>query len=250
MIRSLTFALLGMSAILIAIWARPDTTNAQNLPLPQSGEPVLVELFTSQGCSSCPPADRLAAELADNPRLVIISRPVDYWDRLGWRDTLATPENTALQRAYARRGLTGYNGVYTPQNVVNGRRGDVGSNRGALIMQVRAETGKHRAAIRINRVDGQGFAIGLAGETPRRAELVLAGVASSPSVAIGRGENRGREITYTNVLRGERRIASWSGGSASHAVRPSDLTIAGADRYALILRLPAGGEVLAARWLD
>src|SRR3982750_148877 len=87
---------------------------------PQAGaEPrAVVELFTSQGCSSCPPADKLMGELIHDPLLVAFSLPVDYWDSLGWKDTWADPRNSERQRAYAR--VRGDRGVYTPQIVING----------------------------------------------------------------------------------------------------------------------------------
>ncbi len=227
---------------------RPSEARADNGVL--GDEPVLLELFTSQGCSSCPPADRLAAKLATNPDLVMISRPVDYWDRLGWKDTFASPENTALQRSYARRGLGGYNGVYTPQTVVNGVWGEVGSNERAIRRFANEAAKTNRAAIRVRDLNDGGYGIGLAGSATNDSELVLFGVSSRETVAIGRGENRGRRITYTNVLIGEKRIAQWDGGSASHRLGAEGLRMKGADRYALVLRESRGGRVLAARWLN
>ncbi|MEL7189506.1 MAG: DUF1223 domain-containing protein [Pseudomonadota bacterium] len=213
-----------------------------------SSEPVLIELFTSQGCSSCPPADRLAAKLSRDPSLVVISRPVDYWDRLGWKDTFAKPSNTALQRDYARRGLAGYNGVYTPQSVMAGQLGEVGSKEAAIHNYAKRAASKNRAVIRL-KAAGDDFAIGLSGQTSRPAELMLIGVASQADVAIGRGENGGRTVTYTNVLIDEQKIGSWTGGTDSLALRASQMRIKGADRYALVLREPSGGPVLAARWV-
>lgn len=248
--KTLLAVLFALIAVTIATLFLPKPGSAQAGSLPTSGEPVLVELFTSQGCSSCPPADRLVASLTDESNLVILSRPVDYWDRLGWKDTFARAENSALQRAYARRGLGGYNGVYTPQTVVNGSLGEVGSDRPALFGQIRVVAQSISAAIRVNRVTGRGYAIGVAGETDDRAELMLVGVKKNGNVNIGRGENRGREITYSNIVIDERRLANWSGGSASHVIMSDDLSIAGADRYALILRVPGGGRVLAAQWLN
>lgn len=218
---------------------------------PPSAEPVLIELFTSQGCSSCPPADRLAQRMAGEADLVIISRPVDYWDRLGWKDTLASPENTALQRAYALRGLGGYNGVYTPQTVVDGAFGEVGSDERALRAQIRAARALERPAkLHVIKVEGEGYAVGLAGSTKRPAQLVLTGVATARDIAIRRGENRGRTVRYTNAVVGRQTLTTWTGGRDSVAIPLDALTIAGADRYAIILREPAGGRVLAARWLE
>lgn len=232
----------------LALLVLPKPEPAHSQPLPANGEPVLIELFTSQGCSSCPPADRLAARMANESRLVIITRPVDYWDRLGWKDTLASPQNTALQRAYAKRGLSGYNGVYTPQTVVNGRFGEVGSDESALRRQVRGAAITSNAVIRIHRANGK-LGVGLGGATTKRAELMLVAVAKRRSVQIGRGENGGRTIAYTNVVLSERRIATWNGGKASHLIASGQMKVQDADRYALVLRVPGGGEVLAARWL-
>jgi hypothetical protein len=215
-----------------------------------SGEPVLIELFTSQGCSSCPPADRLAAKLASESGVLVISRPVTYWDRLGWKDSLARPQNTALQQAYAARGLGGYNGVYTPQSVAAGAFGQVGSDEPSVRAMIRSAAAKQQARIAVVDEGKDGFAITLSGKAPRQAELMLVGVARQRTVKIGSGENGGRSLTYTNVVRGERAVAQWKGGLSKRKLPRSSLQIAGADRYALILRLPDGGPVLAARWLD
>jgi len=224
--------------------ARPSKVSAPD-------SPVLIELFTSQGCSSCPPADKLAQRLNREENLVVISRPVDYWDRLGWKDTLASPENTALQRTNARRGLSGYNGVYTPQMVVSGVFGEVGSSEAAIRAQIREATrNAARVEMRVEPVEGRGFAIVLAGRREREAELVLMGVSSREDIVIGRGENRGRTIRYTNALIGEKALVRWSGGKRTVSVNKDQLKMAGADRFAAVLREPNGGPVLAARWMD
>ncbi len=215
-----------------------------------TGEPVLVELFTSQGCSSCPPADKVAAKIAPSPGLVVIARPVTYWDRLGWKDTLARESNTQLQQAYARRGLEGQNGVYTPQVVVNGRFGTVGSRELDVRRGIAHNSGAGNVAIRVNNLGSEGFGVGLGGDADKAAELVLVAVTRAVEVGIGNGENSGRSVTYTNVLRDEAKIASWSGGKASLVVSPAQLKVKGADAYALVLREPGGGKVLAARWLS
>lgn len=214
-----------------------------------SGEPVLLELFTSQGCSSCPPADALAEKLATNPHLVVIARPVTYWDRLGWKDTLARESNTALQQDYARRGLEGRNGVYTPQLVVNGAYGFVGSHASEVAPSVKKYGGKSGAAIRVAPQAGGGYVVNLSGTGQAIAELMLVAVTRKVEVSIGRGENGGRRITYANVLRSERKVGEWPGGKANIALAASQLKVPGVDRYALVLRQPGGGKVLAARWL-
>lgn len=215
-----------------------------------TAEPVLLELFTSQGCSSCPPADTLAARLDQENGLIVVSRPVTYWDRLGWKDTLASEANTALQRQYAQRGLAGRNGVYTPQLVLDGAIGVVGSQEPAVREGVNAARRGDTAAIRHRRNAQGDYVIGLGGETRSPAELALIAVASRADVAIARGENSGRKITYVNVLRDERIVARWNGGARKVTLSASALKTPGADRYALVLRRPDGGEVLAASWLD
>ena len=102
-------------------------TNAAAMERPRG----VVELFTSQGCSSCPPADRIVGELAKDPSLVVLSLPVDYWDYIGWKDTLASPQCTARQKGYA--AARGDGQVYTPQAVINGRIHVVGSKRAAVL---------------------------------------------------------------------------------------------------------------------
>ncbi|MEM1050873.1 MAG: DUF1223 domain-containing protein [Pseudomonadota bacterium] len=247
--RALTKVLLTATAVVSAgVALFPERGGAQTYSAPS--EPILIELFTSQGCSSCPPADRLAKRLDKEEGLVVISRPVTYWDYLGWRDSLALEENTELQRAYAQRGLTGYNGVYTPQSVIAGRLGEVGSRERAMRRMVSRAAANVDAAIRVRGNETRGFGIGLAGKSERPAELVLMGVDAQAEIDIGRGENRGRRIAYTNVLKEERRIASWRGGAASHVIEASALNIRGADRYAVVLRETGAGRVLAARWLN
>ena len=212
-------------------------------------KPVLIELFTSQGCSSCPPADKLAQSLSRQPGLVVISRPVTYWDRLGWKDTLARESNTALQQSYARRGLAGYNGVYTPQVVVNGSFGEVGSLAEKVAAGIKRYGGKSDAAIRVGKGKDAGYTVDLTGAGKDLAELVLIAVTARVDVTIGSGENGGRKVGYANVLRAERKIADVSGGTGRVAIAPGHLKVSGADRYALVLRRPGGGTVLAARWL-
>ncbi len=241
--------LLGGLALVIPQGA-PAARAPQTPVAAASGAPVLLELFTSQGCSSCPPADKLAEKLATDPNLVVIARPVTYWDRLGWKDTLAREGNTALQQDYARQGLAGRNGVYTPQMVVDGAYGTVGSRADDVAAGVKQYGAKGNAAIRVAPGAGGSYAVNLSGGGAGKAELVLIAVTRKVEVSIGRGENGGRKVAYSNVLRAERKIADWTGGAARVAVDAGALTVPGADRYALVLRMPGGGKVLAARWIS
>ncbi|MCB2073951.1 MAG: DUF1223 domain-containing protein [Novosphingobium sp.] len=241
LVASLAFAL----SVAAGFGHAADTSQAPASGGDGAARPVVLELFTSQGCSSCPPADRLAGILARDPSLLVITRPVTYWDRLGWKDTLARAENTDLQRAYSRRISTGQ-GVYTPQIVVNGRYGAVGSREKqvrALISWAKRDNGP---AIAIRQADNGGFGIGLSGKANYRLELVLVALDSSERVRIGSGENSGRNVVYTNVVKDELRLGEWRGGTRSFQIEPSRLAVPGADRYAVLLRQPDGGVILGA----
>ena len=242
-------AVLGAATLGLSQGAPSAATAAKAPAIAATGKPVLLELFTSQGCSSCPPADALAEKLAANPDLVVISRNVTYWDRLGWKDTLGQESNTALQKTYARRGLAGQNGVYTPQLVVDGAFGAVGSRADDVADGIKRYGSLGDAAIRVAPQQGGGYAVNLTGTGQGKAELVLVAVTRKVEVGIGSGENGGRRVTYPNVLRSERKVGDWSGGKASIAIAGQALKVPGADRYALVLRQPGGGMVLAARWL-
>jgi hypothetical protein len=181
--------------------------------------PVLVELFTSQGCSDCPPADRLMGELKSRPDLHVVSLNVDYWDYLGWKDTLGKAEYSQRQQDYAR--ARGDSEVYTPQAVINGERHAVGSNRSqieAAIAAVRA--GAVNVPILVKEAGGNiEVSVGaLAGES---GTLWLMGVAPEVSVAIGRGENKGTAVTYHNVARQVAAAGTWDGTSRSFSLSRS-----------------------------
>src|SRR5215471_5813155 len=164
---------------------------------------AVIELFTSQGCSSCPPADKLLAQFATDPALIPISLPIDYWDYLGWKDTLADPRNTARQRAYSH--ARGDREVYTPQVVVNGTLHAVGSDREAIeaaIVQSRKDAATLSLPVSMNVADGRVLVRVPDGRLGQpQAEVWISGLLKAATVAIGRGENTGRTITYHNVAR-------------------------------------------------
>jgi hypothetical protein len=213
-----------------------------------AAEPVrgVVELFTSQGCSSCPPADRYLAELAKDSSLIVLSWPVDYWDYIGWKDTLASPAFTARQKAYAtvRRD----DQVYTPQAVIDGVTHAVGNDRDRVqeALDVNAKT--LSCVITLGDRDGKiGIDIAPKGSASASATVWLLRVLRSANVAIGRGENKGRSVSYTNVVREAIAVGEWSGG-ASHfdAARPKL-----GDGEGLVVLLQTGtatkpGAILAA----
>lgn len=204
-----------------------------------SARPVLVELFTSQGCSSCPPADEVLGRLARDPSIVAITRPVTYWDRLGWRDTLGREANTDLQRAYAARGL-GDGSVFTPEAVVHGTTGMIGSREAAV--RSAAATASRTATLSVT-----GDRVSAGGTAQNGAQIKFIAVANRRQVRIGGGENGGRVIDYHNVVLDEASVACPASGTCAAAV-PSRLRSVG-DRIAIVLQRGAAGEVLAARWL-
>jgi hypothetical protein len=204
-----------------------------------SAEPrALLELFTSQGCSSCPAADKLLGEFAGDPSIVAVSVPIDYWDYLGWKDTLASPAHTARQRAYAR--ARGDRQVYTPQIVVNGSMHVLGSDRAAV---ERAITQTARNAVIMSlpvlmSVGGDHLTVkvGSAENEHAGGEIWLCPILKAAPVAIGRGENRGRTVTYHNVVRRWLKLGDWNGADAIWNVPISDIKTDDIDAAAVMVQ--------------
>lgn len=184
-------------------------------PAAQAGEyKGVVELFTSQGCSSCPPADAELARLAEAGEVLALSYHVDYWNYLGWKDTLSDPENTARQYGYAT--TWGSRNVYTPQAVVNGLDHANGADRNAVSNLVEgfasAGTGlnidisltREKGTISVNIPEGTG-----------KAEIVVIYFDQTNTVDIGRGENMGKKITYHHSVRDIEVLGMWSGAQMS-----------------------------------
>lgn len=205
----------------------------------RAAEPrALLELFTSQGCSSCPAADKLLGELAADPSLVALSLPIDYWDYLGWKDTLANPAHSARQRAYAR--MRGDRQVYTPQVVVNGAMHVLGSDKAAIertIAQSDQKAGVMSVPVSMV-VDGNSVSVKIeSAESQHHAgEVWLCPLAKAIAVAIGRGENRGRTITYHNVVRGWLKLGDWTGAASTWNVPLSQLKTDGVDAAAVMVQ--------------
>jgi hypothetical protein len=209
------------------------------LPAEANAEPHgVIELFTSQGCSSCPPADKLLGELASDPSLVVISLPIDYWDYLGWKDTLANPRHSARQRAYAR--LRGDRQVYTPQVVVNGMVHALGSDKPAIdraILQTRRNSAALSLPVSAAVIGGDLVVNVAAGKDDRGAgEVWICGLAKAIPVTVGRGENRGSTLTYYNVVRRWLKVGDWTGKPNSWHVPLSEFSAGGVDEAAVIVQ--------------
>ncbi len=198
---------------------------------------ALIELFTSQGCSSCPPADKLLGELAEDPSLIAISDPIDYWDYLGWKDTLAMPGHSARQRAYAH--VRGDREVYTPQVVVNGAADALGSDRTAIERAI-AQTDQKPAVMSLPvllSLGGNVLNVNVrAGGAGHPGEVWLCPLAHAVTVAIGRGENHGRTITYHNVVRGWTKLGDWNGSGANWSIPVTDLKAGDVDAAAVLVQ--------------
>ncbi len=218
---------LGCSAVVAAlpVEARAETRG-------------VIELFTSQGCSSCPPADKLLSELASDPSLVAISLPIDYWDYLGWKDTLANPRHSARQRAYARS--RGDRQVYTPQVVVNGTAHVLGSDKAAIdraILQSRSNAAALSLPVSMSLAGGELVVKVAAGKDDRgTGEVWICGLARAVPVTIGRGENRGHTLTYYNVARRWLKLGNWTGKPNAWHVPLSEFNMEGVDEAAVIVQ--------------
>ena len=199
---------------------------------------AVVELFTSQGCSSCPPADRMVGELAKDPSVIALSMPVDYWDYLGWKDTLADSRFSARQKAYSH--VRGDRNLYTPQMIVNGSAQVIGSDRAAIdgaikntsktdgVMSVPVTMTLSGKLLNVS-VDASKVDPSKVSATTRRGEVWLCSVSRAVPISIGRGENRGHEITYYNVVRNLVKVGDWNGSSGSWTIPLDSISRDGVD---------------------
>jgi hypothetical protein len=222
-------------------------------PKPDAG-PAVLELFTSQGCSSCPPADKLLAELGKRPGLVALSYSVDYWNYLGWHDTLSSHANSERQREYAR--MRGDGSVYTPQVVVDGLFHVNGSNEAAIEMAMR------NAAKRLTDVkvpvsmyaegDTLVIGIGAARDTAdqRDGTVWLAVAKDQATVSITRGENRGKTLSYYHPVREVSPVGMWKGEAMTLRLPLKDLKIKGGDYLVALVQVENGGPILGAAHFD
>jgi hypothetical protein len=192
---------LALIALALAAVARPALAE----------QPVVVELYTSQGCSSCPPADMLLGMLTERSDVIALSFHVDYWDYLGWKDELASPAFTKRQRAYAR--ALGERTVYTPQMIVQGQSSIVGTHERELERQIRGFAGApDLVALSADR-DAGSVTVALSPTGPRAPASVIWCVEYSPleTADIRRGENAGKRIDYANVVENMQKIGTWDG---------------------------------------
>jgi len=222
-------------------------------PAAERTNPIVVELFTSQGCSSCPPADAFLGELTKRRDVLALAWHVDYWDYIGWKDPFAQPAFTARQRDYGRALAQRY--VYTPQMVVDGRLQGVGSERPAidrLIAQAARQHGLNGASRPSLRLDGGAVRIeGGMFEASSPAVVWLALFEPESSTRVARGENAGRSLGNYNIVR-ELRVLGRYSGEATSLPLGLDASAAGKGRAIVVQReTPAGpGPILASLAID
>ena len=239
---------------LLAVAGLPlaPTAHSQSTPTAAVTLHPVIELFTSQGCSSCPPADALLTRYIKRADVVALSMPVDYWDYLGWKDTLASPAFTARQRAYAR--ARGDGAVYTPQVVVNGLSHAVGSRQSDIDSAI-LETSKKIAALavplNVSTVKGEIVveAGAAAGGKSTGATLWLAVIDPSVEVPSQRGENRGRPVADHNVVRSMTPIGMWHGQKMVVRIDPRTIGRTAGQTCAVLLQQGAAGPIIAAQMM-
>lgn len=182
--------------------------------------PIVVELFTSQSCSSCPPADNLLGMLAGNPNIITLGCHVTYWDHLSWKDTLSTESCTKRQQAYAAGNKT--NRIFTPEARINGKVSVVGSQRGQ-VMQAITQNAGNVAPITIERKAGAFTAQLPAVKTDAPLSLTLISYGKNLVQNIGSGENRGATINYHTPVNGIKQLPSWDGNTKTLTISTKDL---------------------------
>ena len=207
--------------------------------------PVVVELFTSQGCSSCPPADRLLGELAGRDDVLPLSFHVTYWDRLGWPDTFGLEDSTRRQEVYA--DWLGRTRVYTPQMMIGGRIDVVGNARRRVLdaIQLIEDHGPSGPELAIV---GERLSVGVGEEVD--AAIWLVAFDDHHDVAIERGENRGRTLRYHHVVRELTRLAYWRGRAIEVDLPVARLMATGRDGAAILVQRLSDGAILAATRLS
>lgn len=200
--------------------------------------PTVVELFTSQGCSSCPPADRLLAELAERKDIVALGFHITYWDGAAWRDPFSRQASTDRQIAYDRRLTRGQ--VYTPQMIVEGTADLVGSDRQAVLAALGQAKPQTAAAVTFA-ADRKSVAIG-AGTATEGAKVLLARYALKRTTPVAGGENAARTAVDTNAVEALTTLGGWDGKPASFPIEPP----ANGEGLAVLVQAPDGRMLGAA----
>jgi hypothetical protein len=215
-------------------------------PAPAADKLVVVELFTSQGCSSCPPADRLMAKLARRDGILALSFHVDYWDDIGWKDPYSIAAATKRQKSYRRAFNKRF--VYTPQIVIDGRFEVSGARLSSVPAKLESARARPKIDVLVDRLgDGMAevrIAAGEKSEPPADVWVVLFDREHITRVASG--ENKGRSLTSTNVVRSFQRLGVWRGSALTFTLPLMALGGKGRDSCAIIVQKPGPGPIIGA----
>jgi len=212
----------------------------------KAGDTVVIELYTSQGCSSCPPADAILSKLSQKPDVIALALHVDYWDYIGWADSFARPEHTKRQRAYAHKA--GQRTIYTPQMVIGGIDHVVGA-RPMDVYEILNRQKATPAPVKLKATrDGEEIVIQANPVTEDVGLMVVQLVRYEPAatVDIKSGENAGQTITYANIVLDWQRLGEWSGDGPLTIKAPAP----GKAPAVVILQRPGPGAIVAATRVD
>jgi hypothetical protein len=246
------FALIALATGLagFAGVAQAQSADAATAVSASAAPKAVVELYTSQGCSSCPAADALLNRLAQRDDIIAVSLSVDYWDYLGWKDTLAQAKFSERQKAFAK--ALGDGMVYTPQVVVNGAVHANGSDLRQIAAAIE-KTNKSMAASRVHvnlSATGDKLVVQVAsapqGAVTKEATIWLAVIAPSVEVPITRGENKGKTVTYSNVVRDLMPIGTWNGKPVTVQLHRHSIAHADAERFAVLVQQGRAGPIVGA----
>lgn len=216
---------------------------------PGAERPVVVELFTSQGCSSCPPADAVLGELAHQPGVLALSFHVDYWDYIGWKDPFAAAQFTERQRDYAAK--LGLRYVYTPQIVVDGRHDIVGSKRRQVTDAIEEASRSAPAVMVTLEAENGGRALLSAGAAPKGGATVwLVTFDDAHETQVVRGENSGKALVNSNVVRELTTLGTWDGEAKEFQLDVAAARAEGRGGCAVIVQQGRGGPVIGAAVMD
>lgn len=238
-----------LAPLAAAVAATPLTAQEPAGPgQPLAPPRAVVELYTSQGCSSCPPADTVLKKLAADPSIIALSLPVDYWNYLGWKDTFASPRNSERQRNYAR--ARGDGAIYTPQAIINGEVHVNGASEAEIEQAIKttaAAAGPQHIPVRFwQERNTLNFALGgeEKGHAPREATIWLGVVQTSGSVDIKTGENQGKQLTYTNIVRELTPIGIWKGQPMEVQLPRAALMQAEVQKIVVLLQEDRSGPII------
>lgn len=229
---------LGLAAAIA--WAAPSGVIADE------PTPVVVEMYTAQGCIACPPADAFFARLADDPAVIALALHVDYWDYLGWTDSFADPTFTRRQKRYARAARARM--IYTPQMIIGGRDRVEGNQTAEITTHISTQGAQPpRVRLVVGR-QGDRVAIAADADPPLEHGAIVQLVRYQPqaTITINRGENAGRQITYRNIVTSWANLGDWAGTAPLRLEAEVDT----ADPLVVIVQDPGPGPILAAARVD